>query len=107
LALDGFASAHRASSGDRHARGRPVTLWAALARHIARLSTPEDRALLEELARHSEQRQPPLSWGLQYYVRGDLMLDDDSVTLDEVCAQADLALLPFLESMPEELNIPI
>jgi len=63
-------------------------LWPALARHIARISTGDDRALLMELARHPERREPPLSWGLQHYVRGDLVLDDDSVvTLDELCAQ--------------------
>jgi hypothetical protein len=84
------------------------SLWPALARHVARISTPEDRALLEDLARHPEKRQPPLSWGLQYYVRGDLMFDDDSVvTLDELCAQAGLAPLPLIEPMPDELDIPI
>lgn len=83
-------------------------LWPALARHVARISTPEDRALLEDLARHPEQRQPPLSWGLQHYVRGDLVFDDDSVvTLDELCAQAGLAPLPLLEPMPDELDIPL
>jgi hypothetical protein len=38
-------------------------LWPALARHVARISTAEDRALLEDLARHPEKREPPLSWG--------------------------------------------
>ena len=81
-------------------------LWPALARHIARISSAEDRALLLELARHPEQRAPPLSWGLQYYVRGDLVLDDDSVvTLDELCAQAGFAALPLLEDMPDELDV--
>ena len=82
-------------------------LWPALARHVARISTDEDRALLQDLARHPEQRQPPLSWGLQYYVRGDLVFDDDSVvTLDELCARGGLAPLPLLEPMPDELDIP-
>jgi hypothetical protein len=81
-------------------------LWPALARHVARISTAEDRALLVELARHPELREPPLSWGLQHYVRGDLVLDDDSViTLDELCAQAGLAALPLLEDMPDELDV--
>lgn len=83
-------------------------LWPALARHVARISTGEHRALLEDLARHPERREPPLSWGLQYYVRGDLMFDDDSVvTLDELCAQAGLAAPPLLEDMPDELDIPL
>jgi NACHT domain len=81
-------------------------LWPALARHIARISTAEDRALLVELARHPEQREPPLSWGLQYYVRGDLVLGDDSVvTLDELSARAGLPVLPLLEDMPDELDL--
>ena len=83
-------------------------LWRALARHVARMSTAEDRALLEDLARHPETREPPLSWGLQYYVRGDLMFDDDTVvTLDDLCAQAGLVPPPLLEDMPEELDIPL
>lgn len=40
-------------------------LWPALARHIARCATDEDRDLLEHLARHPDEREPPLSWGLQ------------------------------------------
>jgi hypothetical protein len=83
-------------------------LWPALARHVARISTSEDRALLEDLARHPDKRQAPLSWGLQHYVRGDLVFDDDSVvTLDELCAGAGLPPLPFLEAMPDELDIPL
>ena len=83
-------------------------LWPTLARHVARISSAEDRALLEDLARNPEQREPPLSWGLQYYVRGDLVFDDGSVvTLDELCAQAGLMPLPLLEAMPDELDIPL
>jgi len=81
-------------------------LWPALARHVARISTSGDQALLEDLARHPEQREPPLSWGLQHYVRGDLVFGDDSViTLDDLCAQAGLAPLPLLEAMPDELDL--
>lgn len=83
-------------------------LWPALARHVARISTSEDRAFLEDLARHPEQREPPLSWGLQHYVRGDLVFNDDSVvTLDELCIQAGLAPLPLLDPMPDELGTPL
>jgi hypothetical protein len=72
------------------------------------MSTAQDRMLLEDLACSPERREPPLSWGLQYYVRGDLMFDDDSVvTLDELCAQVGLEPPPLLEDMPDELNIPL
>jgi 3',5'-cyclic AMP phosphodiesterase CpdA len=81
-------------------------IWPALARHVARLSSPEDRDLLEDLAQHPERRAPPLSWGLRYYVRGDLVLDDGGVvTLDELCDEAKMARLPYLQEMPDELEV--
>jgi hypothetical protein len=83
-------------------------LWPALARHIARISTEADRTLLEDLARYPGQREPPLSWGLQHFVRGDLVFDDGSVvTLDDLCAQVGLAPLPMLEPMPDELDLKL
>jgi hypothetical protein len=86
---------------------RPLDpLWPALARHIARRSTPEDRALLSDLTQHPEKREPPLSWGLQFIVRGDVMLRDGSVvTLDELADEAGLPHLPYLEDMPDELEV--
>lgn len=81
-------------------------LWPALARHMARLSTPEDRALLENLACRPELRDPPLRWGLQYIVRGDLVLDDGSVlTLDELCEELGLPPLPYLEDRPPPMDV--
>nr|WP_275939318.1 NACHT domain-containing protein [Polyangium spumosum] len=81
-------------------------LWPALARHVARLSTPEDRGLLCELAEHPERREKPIAWGLRYYVRGDLVLDDGTeVRLDELCDEAGLARLPWLVDMPDELEV--
>lgn len=81
-------------------------LWSALARHLARRSTREDKALLEDLARHPEKRDPPLSWGFKYIVRGDILLEDGTVvTLDELCDQHNLPHLPYLEDMPPELDI--
>ena len=80
-------------------------LWPALARHIARQSTQADRDLLEDLARHPEKREPPLRWGLQYLVRGDVMLEDGSVIqLDDLSRQHGLDPLPYLEDMPPELD---
>jgi hypothetical protein len=80
--------------------------WPAFARHVARTSTPEDRALLIDLAAHPGKRSAPLSWGLQYYVRGDLVLADDSIiTLDELCAEGGMSPLPLLEDMPDEMDI--
>jgi len=81
-------------------------LWPALARHLTHQSTNEDRALLIDLAQHPEKREPPLSWGLQYYVRGDLVFEDGrEVTLDELCSQLGLPSLPYLEDMPPALNV--
>lgn len=76
-------------------------LWPALARHLARLSTEQDRALLEELAQHPEKRKPPVSWGLRYIVRGDVILDDgDALTLDKVTDQMAVPRLSYLEDIP-------
>jgi hypothetical protein len=82
-------------------------LWPALARHLARRSTPEDRALLTDLAQHPEKREAPLSWGLQFIVRGDVMLADGEtvVTLDELADEAGVPRLPYLEDMPDELEV--
>jgi 3',5'-cyclic AMP phosphodiesterase CpdA len=81
-------------------------LWPALARHLARRATPEDRALLNDLAQHPEKREPPLSWGLQFIVRGDVLFDDGSVaTLDELCDEAGVPRLPYLEDLPDELEV--
>lgn len=114
-----FRTACRASFAPADARQRDAVaracdefegdaLWPALARHVARISTAEDRALLLELARHPERRPAPLSWGLRHYVRGDLVLDNDSVvTLDELCARAKLSPLPLLDEMPEEIEVEI
>ena len=72
-------------------------LWPALARQIARRATEEDKSLLIDLASHPEMREPPLRWGLQYAVRGDVVLDDGSeVTLDDLATDAGLEQLPLL-----------
>src|SRR5262249_17525479 len=61
-------------------------LWPALARHIARISTRNDRALLEDLAARPEQREGPVSWALRTYVRGDIVMRDGSiVAMDSIC----------------------
>lgn len=81
-------------------------LWPALGRHIARTSAPADRALLEDLARRPEQRQGPLAWGLQFIVRGDVLLYDGTVvTLDELADEASQPRLPYLDDMPPELEL--
>lgn len=81
-------------------------LWPALARHLARRATGRDRALLAGLARHPERRNPPLCWGLQFIVRGDVLLDDGSVMLlDDLTDQAGLSRLPYLEEVPDELEV--
>ncbi len=81
-------------------------LLPALARHIARRSTPADKALLETAAMTGGEGYPePLCWGLRFIVRGDVLLDDGSfVTLDELAAEAGVAPLPFLEEMEDEMD---
>ncbi len=80
-------------------------IWLALARYIAQRSTAEDRALLIDLAQHPELCEQPLSWGLQYIVRGDILLEDGSVvSLDELATEVSLPCLPYLEQMPEEID---
>lgn len=82
-------------------------LWPALARHLSRRSTADDRALLEDLARHPEKREGVLSWCLRYYVRGDVMLQDGTVlTIDELCHQLGIDPPPLLEDLPGELPLP-
>jgi hypothetical protein len=81
-------------------------LWPALARHLARCSTDKDRTLLIDLARHPEKREEPLSSGLKYYVRGDLVFEDGSeMTLDALCDELGLPRLPYLEEMPPEIDV--
>ncbi len=91
---------------DQHGSGLHP-LWTALARHLARRATEADRTLLESLARDPSQIEDgPLRWGLRFIVRGDVMLPDGSfVTLDELCDQAGLPHLPYLEDPPEPLDV--
>lgn len=90
--------------GEYPADGDP--LWPALARHLARRSTDEDRELLVDLAQHPEKRPEPLSWGLQFMVRGDIVMDDGSiVTLDELSDELGLPRLPYLDEMEPELEV--
>ncbi|MEZ5404212.1 MAG: NACHT domain-containing protein [Bryobacteraceae bacterium] len=81
-------------------------LWPALARHLTRQSTDDDRQLLIHLAQHPEERDPPLRWGLQYFIRGDIMHPDGTVTLlDDVSREFGFEPLPYLDEMPPELEI--
>ncbi|HEV7509987.1 MAG TPA: metallophosphoesterase [Thermoanaerobaculia bacterium] len=81
-------------------------LWPALARHLARQATPADRTLLTDIAQNPERRNAPFSWGLQFIVRGDVLFDDGSIaTLDELCDEAGVPRLPYLEDLPEELEV--
>jgi hypothetical protein len=82
------------------------SLWPALARHLARQSSMDDRALLIDLAQHPERREPPFCWGLQYIVRGDLLLaEGEVVTLDALCDELGLPHLPYLEELADEVDI--
>ncbi len=82
--------------------------WPALARHVARRTVPgdEDWTLLEELAKHPEKTDPPLSWALKYIVRGDIRMDDGQiVTLDQLADELGMERLPYLEPMPEHFEV--
>jgi len=97
-------ASHRLSDALTRYRGDP--LWPALARHVARMSTTDDRALLEELAARPEQREGPMSWALRYYVRGDIVMRDGAViTMDEICDELGVPHLPLLEDMAPEIEI--
>jgi hypothetical protein len=86
--------------------GKADPLWPALARHLSRRSSAADRAFLEGLVCNPAQREPPLSWALQYWVRGDLLLENGSeTTLDTLCDEVGLPRLPYLEDMPDELQV--
>lgn len=77
-------------------------LWPALARHLGRMSTETDRALLEDRARNAQADDPRLQWALRYFVRGDVIMSNGSVlTLDEVCQDLGAKTLPFLETFDE------
>jgi hypothetical protein len=79
-------------------------LWTALARHVGRQSSSGDRSLLAELAQFPEKCESPLSCGLQFVARGDIVLDDGSLlTLDELTDELNLPRLAYLEEMPEDL----
>jgi hypothetical protein len=82
-------------------------LWPALARQIARRSTSLDRELLVDRAMHPEKCEPPLSWGLQYVVRGDVIVDDPEFPAGRVCRLEEFGLgdLAVLEEMPPELEL--
>ncbi|MBF0181630.1 MAG: hypothetical protein HQM03_16540 [Magnetococcales bacterium] len=85
---------------------RPDPLWRALARHVARQSDAQDKALLEDLARHPEKREGRLSWCLRGFIRGDLVTPDGEwLLLDDFLARHNVPPPPYLEDMPDELVI--
>ncbi len=62
--------------------------------------------MLIDLAQHPEKREPPLSWGLQFIVRGDLIFDGGKIlTLDELADEVGVPRLPYLEDLPDELEL--
>lgn len=72
-------------------------VWPALALHVAGLSTAADRALLTDLIQNPEKREPPLFWALQFFLRGDVMLENGEIkTLDELAKNASVETLPYL-----------
>ena len=56
-------------------------------------------------ARHPDQCDTPLQWGLRYIAGGDVMQPDGTVlTLDEIADQFGLPRLDFLEEVPPPLE---
>ncbi len=73
-------------------------IWPALAKYVTSQATEQDKDFLVDLASHPEKTEPPLSWALQYVIRGDLVLRDGStVTLDDYLRESDLPSLPLIE----------
>jgi hypothetical protein len=76
-------------------------LWPALARHLSRQSTEEDRQLLNHLARHPKERTRAFGWGLKYTVGGTIRhLDGREVPFDKL-----LPGLPYLDEMEPEVDV--
>ncbi|MBF0439827.1 MAG: hypothetical protein HQL93_12015 [Magnetococcales bacterium] len=87
---------------------RPEPLWRALARHVARQSDAQDKALLENLARHPEKREGRLGWCLRAFIRGDLVTPEGEwLLLDDFLARHNIPLPPYLEDMPDELKLDL
>jgi 3',5'-cyclic AMP phosphodiesterase CpdA len=80
--------------------------WRVFARHIARRSTNEDVEFLQNIAKYPEGHEAPLSWQIQYIVRGDILLNNgDNLTLDTLSEEVGLAPLPYLEPVPKNLDV--
>lgn len=98
---------HHACHSSLHPDDPAAALTLALQQHAGD-EPAEDRALLESLAREPEQREGVLSWGQQYWVRGDLVMEDGShLTLDELADELGLPRLPLLEDQPPELELDV
>lgn len=73
-------------------------IWPALARLRARVDSDMDRQLLADAASHPERYPAPLCWGLQYYVRGDVLLNTgEELTLDEITRSLKIGPLPYVD----------
>lgn len=93
---------------DAAARFRGDRIWPALARHVARVSTVEDRTVLENAAARPDQFEGLVSWGLRYYVRGDIVMRNGTVlTMDEICDELTIPRLPLLEDMLPEIELDL
>lgn len=105
-----------AGQPDRDALAQPLgqlppdthPIWPALARWIARCADDDDQRVLEHYAANPDDCDAPLSWGMKYIVRGDVVLEDLSeATLDDLCDEAGIDRLPLLEPMLDELNLKL
>lgn len=80
-------------------------LWPALARHLARVS--DEREYLTQCALNWESYPAPLSWGLRYCAKGDILLPDLTThwDMDDLAREAGVDPLPIVDPMEPELQV--
>ncbi len=80
-------------------------LWPALARHLARVS--DERDYLTQCALNWESYPAPLSWGLRYMAKGDILLQDLTThwDMDDLAREAGVEPLPIVDPMEPELQV--
>lgn len=78
--------------------GRNVGIfWKSLAATLKNVATAEQKAHLAQAISNPESCLAPLSWGVQFFLRGDILLPDgEVVSLDELCRDAGVEPPPLI-----------